>query len=111
MSKIDDLIAPKKEVTFRGEKFMLDAGFTLEETPAINLAFGQEDPVIKAEGIKQLLKVVVRRLYPSASEEQVSKVDAKYTPDILKVFYQIDETQETEQDKIKKTLETVKGKK
>lgn len=108
MSKIDDLISPKKEVTFRGEKFMLDAGFTLEETPAINLAFGQKDPALRAEGLKQLLKVIVKRLYPTASDVQVSKVDVKYSPDILEVFYQIDETQKEEQSEIKKTLEAVK---
>jgi len=109
MSKINDLISPKKEVIFREEKFMLDAGFTLEETPAINLAFGQTDPALRAEGLKQLLKVIVTRLYPDATEKQVSQVDAKYSPDILNVFYQIDETEDAEKDKIKKTLEAVKG--
>ncbi len=107
MSKINDLISPKKEVTFRDEKFMLDAGFTLEETPAINLAFGQNDKKLRAEGLKMLLKVVVKRLYPTATADQISKVDAKYSPDILKVFYQIDETEDKEVAEIKKTLKEV----
>jgi len=109
MSKIEDLISPRKEVTFKDEKFMLDSGFTLEETPAINLAFGQKDQKLRAEGLKQLLKVIVRRLYPTATDEQISKVDAKYSPDILNVFYQLDDTEDTEKEKIKKTLESAKG--
>ena len=104
MSKINDLISPKKEVEFRGEKFTLDSGFTLEETPAINMAFGQEDVELRAEGLKRLLKVIVKRLYPTATEKEISAVDAKYSPDILKVFYQLDETEDSEQDKIKETL-------
>jgi len=109
MSKIEDLISPKKEVTFRGEKVMIESGFTLEETPAIQLAFGQKDQKLRAEGLKQLLKVIVRRLYPTATEEKISKVDAKYSPDILNVFYQLDDTEDTEKEKIKKTLEAAKG--
>lgn len=105
MSKINDLLSPKVEVTFRDEKFMLETGFTLEETPAINLAFGQKDPKMKAEGLTMLLKVIVRRLYPDATEKQISQVDAKYSPDLLEVFYQLDETEDKEQDKIKKTLD------
>lgn len=111
MSKIDDLISPKIEVTFRDEKFMLDSGFTLEETPAISLAFGQKDPELKAEGMKRLLKVIVKRLYPTATDKQISKVDAKYSTDILEVFYQLDDTGDSEKDKIKATLETVDAKK
>ena len=109
MSKINDLISPKIEVTFRDEKFLLEAGFTLEETPAINLAFGQKDVAIRAEGLKQLLKVIVKRLYPTATESEVSKVDAKFAPELLEVFYQLDNTEDEEQDEIKKTLEKVKG--
>lgn len=108
MSKIDDLISPKREVTFRGEKFMLDAGFTLEETPAINLAFGQKDPETRALGMKQLLKVIIKRLYPIATEEQISKVDASYSQDILEVFFQMDKMSGVEENQIKKTLEAVK---
>lgn len=110
MSKINDLISPKVEVTFREEKFMLESGFTLEETPAINLAFGQKDPIMRAEGLKLLLKVIVKRLYPDATEKQISQVDAKYSPDILQVFYQLDETEDKEQDAIKKTLEAASKK-
>ena len=109
MSKINDLISPKIEVTFRDEKFMLENGFTLEETPAINLAFGQKDVEIKAEGLKQLLKVIVRRLYPTATEAEISSVDAKFAPELLEVFYQLDNTEDEEQAEIKKTLEKVKG--
>ena len=58
MSKIDDLISKPVEVTFRGEKFMLSSGFTLEEAPAIQMAFGEKDPAVKAEGLKLLLKVI-----------------------------------------------------
>lgn len=107
MSKINDLISPKIEVTFRDEKFMLESGFTLEETPAISLAFGQQDPQLRAEGLKQLLKVVVKRLYPTATDKQISQVDAKYSTDILKVFYQIDETEDKEMEEIKETLKEV----
>ncbi|RLE58137.1 MAG: hypothetical protein DRJ35_08460 [Thermoprotei archaeon] len=109
MSKINDLISPKIEVTFRDEKFILENGFTLEETPAINLAFGQKDIATRAEGLKQLLKVIVRRLYPTAKESEISQVDAKFAPELLEVFYQLDNTEDKEQDEIKKTLEKVKG--
>ena len=105
MSKIDDLISPKIEITFRGEKFLFENGFTLEETPAINLAFGQKDQALRAEGLKQLFKVIVKRLYPKATESQISKVDAKYTSDLLEVFFQLDSTEDKEQANIKKTLE------
>jgi len=105
MSKIDDLISPKIEVTFKGEKFMLNNGFTLEETPAVNLAFGKNSPEVKAEGLKMILKAITRRLYPKATENQISKVDAKYTNDLLEVFFQMDSTKDTEQEEIKKTLE------
>jgi len=104
MSKINDLISPKKEVEFRGEKFTLASGFTLEETPAINMAFGQQDVEVRAEGLKQLMKVIVRRLYPDATEKQISAVDAKHSEDILKVFYQLDETEKEDKDEIKAAL-------
>lgn len=104
MSKIEDLISPKIEVTFRGEKFMLDSGFTIEETPAITMAFGNKDVKVRAEGMKQLLKVVIKRLYPTATPQQISLVDAKYSSDLLDVFYQIDETGKSEQEEIKKVL-------
>lgn len=104
MSKIDDLISPKKEVIFRGEKFILEFGFTLEESPMINKAFGKNSIEIKSEGMKEILKLIVRRLYPEATEEQISKVDAKYTQDLLEVFYMLDDTEDTEKDKIKKVL-------
>lgn len=106
MSKINDLISPKIEVTFRKEKFMLENGFTLEETPAINLAFGKEnDPATRAEGMKMILKCIVRRLYPTATENEISKVDATYSADLLDVFFQMDKTESAEQENIKKTLE------
>jgi len=109
MSKIEDLISPRKEVTFKGEKIMIESGFTLEETPMINKAFGQKDINIKAEGLKEILKLIVKRIYPDATEEMISKVDAKYTEDLLEVFYQLDDTEDTEKEKIKKTLEAVEG--
>lgn len=104
MSKIDDLISPKIEVTFKGEKFTLDSGFTLEETPAITLAFGQKDPKIRADGLRMLLKVIVRRLYPDATEKQISKVGAEHTEDLLDVFYQIDGTSKEDKKDIKEAL-------
>ena len=107
MSKIEDLISPKIKVKFRDEEFTLENGFTLEETPAINLAFGQKDQKLRAEGLRELLKVIVRRLYPNATEKQISQVDAKYSVDILDVFYQLDKTEDKEKDHIKKVLETV----
>jgi len=107
MSKINDLISTTKEVTFRGEKFNINAGFTLEETPMINKAFGQTDLKIKAEGLKEILKLIVKRLYPDATEAEISSVDAKYTTDLLEVFYQIDETEKPEKATIKETLEKV----
>jgi len=110
MSKIEDLISPKIKVKFKEEEFTLENGFTLEETPSINLAFGQKDQKLRAEGLKELLKVIVRRLYPTASEKQISKVDAKYSVDLLDVFYQLDQTEDKEKDRIKQVLETVKSK-
>jgi len=104
MGKINDLISPKREVIFRDEKFMIDSGFTLEETPMINKAFGQKDINIKTEGLKEILKLIVKRLYPDATDEEISKVDAKYSTDILNVFYQLDETDEVEKERIKKIL-------
>ena len=109
MSKIEDLISPRKEVTFKGEKIMIESGFTLEETPMINKAFGQKDINIRVEGLKEILKLIVKRIYPDAAEEEISKVDAKYTEDLLEVFYQLDGTKDVEKEKIKKTLESVKG--
>jgi hypothetical protein len=105
MSKIDDLISPKKEVTFRGEKFMLEAGFTIEESPMINKAFGQKDLNIALEGMKEILKLIAKRIFPDATEKQISKIDAKYTQDLLEVFYQLDETEDSEKAEIKKVLE------
>lgn len=105
MSKIEDLISPKIKVKFRDEEFTLESGFTIEETPAINLAFGQQDQKLRADGLKELLKVIVKRLYPNATEKQISKVDAKYSIDILDVFYQLDQTDEDEKAKIKKVLD------
>ena len=104
MSKINDLISPKIEVEFRDEKFTLDSGFTLEETPAINMAFGSQNEETKAEGLKRLLKVIVKRLYPDATDKQISQVDAKHSPELLQVFYQLDKTEKNEQEKIKETL-------
>ena len=106
MSKIEDLISPKIKVNFRDEEFTLESGFTIEETPAINLAFGQTDPKLKAEGMKELLKVIIRRLYPNATEKQISQVDAKYSVDVLNVFYQMDKTESKEKDHIKEVLKT-----
>ena len=53
MSKIEDLISPKIKVKFRDEEFTLESGFTIEETPAINLAFGQQDQKLRADGLKE----------------------------------------------------------
>jgi len=111
MSKITDLISPKVEVEFRGEKFMIESGFTLEATPAINLAFGQSDVPLRAEGLKQVLKIIAKKLYPDATDKEISKVDVKHTEDLLEVFFQLDKTAGEKRDKIKKTLETVKGSK
>jgi hypothetical protein len=107
MSKIEDLISPKKEVTFRDEKFMIESGFTIEETPSIQLAFGQPDLELRAKGLKQLMKVIIKRLYPTATESQISKVDAKYSLDLLEVFYQLDDTDKKEQENIKNILKKV----
>lgn len=110
MSKIDDLISPKVEVEFRGEKFMLENGFTLEETPAVNLAFGKSNsPKVRAEGMGMILQIVAKRLYPKATANQIAKVDAKYANDLLEVFFQMDSTEDTEQAEIKKTLEAAAG--
>ena len=105
MSKIDDLISPKKEVEFKGEKFTIEAGFNLEESPTVSLAFGGPTVEERAEGLKRLLKIVLRRLYPEATEEQLSKVDLKHSDELLEVFSQIDETEKDEMEEIKKTLE------
>lgn len=104
MSKIEDLISPPKEVTFRGEKFMLEAGFTLEETPAMQMAVGNKEPEVRAEGMKLLLKVIVRRLFPEATEENISKVNAKYTEDLLEVFFQLDESTKKDIKDVKNIL-------
>ena len=111
MSKINDLISAKKEVTFKGEKFTIDSGFTLEETPSINKAFSEKsDLTTKYEGLKEILKIIIKRLYPDATEDEVSKVDAKYSVDILEVFYQLDDTEEEEMKRIKKIVENRKVK-
>ncbi len=104
MSKIQDLISPKKEVIFREEKFMLDAGFTLEETPMINKAFGQKNIEIKADGLRDVLKFIAKRLYPTATEDEISKIDVKYTKDLLEVFYQLDDTDKNQKDEVAKVL-------
>ncbi len=105
MSKIDELISPPIEVTFRGEKFMLESGFTIEETPAIQMAFGNKDIESRAEGLKLLLKVIVRRLFPGEPESKISKINAKYAPDLLEVFYQLDDSTKKDKKEIKKILE------
>ena len=105
MSKIDDLISKKIEVTFMDEKYTLDSGFTLEETPAIQLAFGQQvDEEVRANGMKMLLKIIAKRLFPDASDEKIAKIDAKYIADILDVFYQLDESTDEDMKRIKKIL-------
>lgn len=104
MGKIDDLISPPKEVIFRKEKFMLTAGFTLEETPAIQMAFGEKEPKVRAEGMKLLLKVIVRRLFPDASEDKISNIDAIYATDLMEVFFQLDKSTKEDMEKVKKIL-------
>ncbi|MHA1690041.1 MAG: hypothetical protein ACTSU7_00255 [Candidatus Heimdallarchaeaceae archaeon] len=105
MSKIDDLISPRKEVEFRGEKFTIEAGFNLEEAPTVASAFGGDTIEGKADGLKKLLKIILRRLYPDATEEQLSKVDLRHSDDLLGVFSQIDDTEKENMAEIKKTLE------
>ncbi len=104
MSKIQDLISSKKEVIFRGEKFQLEAGFTLEEIPIINKAFDKNDINIRANGLKDILKFIAKRLFPNATDEEISKIDAKYLTDLLEVFYQLDDTNKKQKDKIIKAL-------
>ncbi len=104
MGKIDDLISAPIEVTFREEKFMLTSGFTIEETPAIQMAFGEKKSEVRAEGMKLLLKVIVRRLFPDASEEKISKIDARYATDLMEVFFQLDESTKEDMEKVKKIL-------
>ena len=111
MSKINDLISPKKEVVFRGEKFMIDAGFTLEETPLLHKAFSPGNEDAKAEAMRDILKMIVKKLYPDAAEEEISQVDIKHSADLLEVYHQIDETEESEKERIKKLLEKRIGKK
>lgn len=108
MSKIEDLISPKREVTFRDEKFNIEAGFTIEETPMINMAFGKQPIEVRSEGLKMLLKVIAKRLYPTASDEQLSKIDAKYIDDLLKVFFQLDESTPEDIKKVKAILKKEK---
>ncbi|HED06099.1 MAG TPA: hypothetical protein ENI61_05380 [Ignavibacteria bacterium] len=105
MSKIDDLISKSQEITFRGEKFVLKSGFTVEEIPAIQMAFGQEDQTVRAEGMKKLVKVIVKRIYPEASESQISKIDAKYLPDLLEVFFQLDSSTKKDKVEVKEILD------
>ena len=111
MSKINDLISAKKEVTFKEEKFTIDAGFTLEETPAINKAFGPKSDILtKYEGLKEILKIIVKRLYPDATEDEISKVDAKHSADLLEVFYQLDDTEDSEKERIQNIIKKRTGK-
>lgn len=109
MSKIEDLISPQMEVQFREEKYMLESGFTLEESPALQMAFGKnQSPETKAKGMRMLLKVIARRLYPKATESQISKIDTKYTSDLLDVFFQMDGSTKEEIEEMKKILEEKK---
>ncbi len=105
MSKIDDLISPSKEVTFMDEKYMLESGFTLEESPALQMAFGNKDPEVRAKGMKLILKVIARRLFPEATEEKISKIDSKHTEALLEVFFQMDESTKKDINEVKKILE------
>lgn len=111
MSKINDLISPKVDVVFRGETFTLESGFTLEETPAINMAFGSKDDETKAIGMKQLVKFIMKRLYPTATDAEISRVDASYMSDILEVFGQLNKEEEDEEDEKAKELLSKLGKK
>ena len=105
MSKIDELISSQEEVTFRGEKFMIESGFTIEQTPMISRAFGNGDAETKSNGLKEILKHLLKRLYPDATDKEISNVDAKYSVDLLDVFFQLDKTEEEDMDKVKKILE------
>lgn len=104
MSKIDELISVPIKVKFMGDEYSIEKGFTLEETPAIQMAFGSKDIKIRAEGLKNLLKVIAKRLFPGESDDKISKIDAKYAPQLLEVFYQLDSSNEKEVKDIKKIL-------
>ena len=104
MGKINDLISKPIEVDFRGEKYSLQAGFTIEETPAIQMAFGEKSAKDRAEGMKLLLKVILRRLFPEASEEEISQFDAKYAQDLMEVFFQMDESTKKDIKNVKNIL-------
>lgn len=108
MSKIDDLISPKVEVTFIGEKYMLESGFTIEESPAIQMAFGNREPEVRARGMGLLLKVVARRLFPEASEDKISKIDSRHIDDLLKVYFQLDKSTKSDKEEVKKVLDNSK---
>lgn len=104
MSKIDDLMAPKKDVTFMGEKYSLDIGFTISESPAVELAFASKDPEIQAKGLGQLLKIIAKRLFPTASDDKLAKIDIKYARELINVFFQLNESTDKEKENIKKIL-------
>ena len=109
MGKIDDLISPKVEVTFKGEKYMLDSGFTIEESPAAQLFMDPNSTrEEKAIAMKMILKVILKKLFPKATPDEISRYDAKHVPDLIKVFDQLNESTEEDKAEIKKIVEGIK---
>jgi hypothetical protein len=98
MSKIEDLIAAPIEVTFRGDKYLVDE-FTIEETPILAKAFSQNAEE-KLVGLKELLKLVAKRLFPTATDKDIAKIGAKYLDDLMNVLMQINQVKDSEKEEL-----------
>ena len=98
MSKIEDLIAAPIEVEFKGEKFNVEE-FSIEETPALTMMFSK-DIEERTIGLKKVLKIVAKKLYPSATEAQLSKIGAKHTDDLFSAMQQINSVSDSDKEEL-----------
>lgn len=98
MSKIEDLIAAPIEVEFKGEKFTVEE-FSIEETPALTMMFSK-DVEERAAGLKKVLKIVAKRLYPTATDAQLSKIGAKHTDDLFNTMQQMNSVSDSDKEEL-----------
>ena len=81
MGKIDKFLAKSVEVEISGEKYNLKP-FTLEEMPLlINLS--SKDETIQAKATGDVIKLVMKQIDPSATDEELNSISVEYLTEIM----------------------------
>jgi len=81
MGRIDKFLARPVEVEIGGEKVMLKP-FTVKELPLLTKLESKNEE-IRSKAIQEIIKLTMKQIDPSATDEQIENVSVKYLEEIM----------------------------